>query len=265
MEFIVFYAWQSDAPRRINKDFIREAAQLSIQEITTEAGLEDSPRLDHDTDGVAGMPEIASTIFNKIGNCDVFLADVTLVGNIERKNKNKKTPNPNVLLELGYAAARIGWDRLICVMNEHYGVADEQIFDIRHRRFPIRYTLAPDSSKDQAEAARKKLTRSLGEAISMARYAEHELVNEIISSLDEHCIGLMRDLGRSPWFRSEPRDTVGKVLGFQSRDSAVVRMLALKIVRCEQLPSDTTYIYRWTHLGKLILEKLGFRLALAPV
>ncbi len=58
--------------------------------------------------------------------------------------KGKAMPNPNVLLELGYAAAKLGWDRLVLVMNTNYGHPEELPFDLRNRRFPLTFKIAPD-------------------------------------------------------------------------------------------------------------------------
>ena len=103
--FKVFYSWQSDLPgRRVTRDLIHEAASVAVERVAKDAGIEDSPRLDHDTAGVGGIPAIGDTILRKIATCGVFVADVSLVGETTRSDKPKKrTPNPNVLLELGYA------------------------------------------------------------------------------------------------------------------------------------------------------------------
>jgi hypothetical protein len=59
-------------------------------------------------------------------------------------------PNPNVLVELGFAAHARSWDRILCVSNSAYGSEQDLPFDIRHRRI-ISYKLPADAdSKDQA-------------------------------------------------------------------------------------------------------------------
>src|SRR5690349_15723360 len=127
LEFSVFYSWQLDRARSKCKDVIGQAASEAIDRLRLDASIEDSPRLDHDTKDIAGAPDIATTIFNKIDRCGIFLADVTFVGEtnpIEPEKRPKKLPNPNVMLELGYAAARVGWDRIILVMNTEFGEPD---------------------------------------------------------------------------------------------------------------------------------------------
>lgn len=146
-EFTVFYAWQSDTPRKLNKNFIYEALRSALSRISADPTIEDSPRIDHDTKDVAGIPEIASTILQKIDICGVFVADLTIVGQTpERDGKVKLVPNPNVMLELGYALKAVGSEAIICIMNEAFGSVDAQVFDLAHRRWPITYKL--DDHKD---------------------------------------------------------------------------------------------------------------------
>ena len=97
-------------------------AQTAVDHLAEEIQLEASPRLDHDTKGVSGVPAIGDTILAKIDRCGIFLADVSIIGKAKvASGATKYSPNPNVLLELGYAAARIGWGRIVLVMNSHYG------------------------------------------------------------------------------------------------------------------------------------------------
>ncbi len=111
MEFTIFYAWQSDRPSGANRSFIEQAAKKAITELQAQAEFEDSPRpaLDKDTQGVPGTPAIADSILQKIDECGVFLADVTYVatGDAATQRDAKRLPNPNVLLELGYAIALV--------------------------------------------------------------------------------------------------------------------------------------------------------------
>ena len=58
--------------------------------------------MDQDTAGIAGWPDIASTILTKIEKCEVFVADLTPINGPEPDSR--PTPNPNVMLELGYAS-----------------------------------------------------------------------------------------------------------------------------------------------------------------
>jgi hypothetical protein len=84
---------------------------------------------------VPGAPDIAATIFQKIDACDVFVCDVSIIG---RSEGGRPTPNPNVMLELGYAIKTLGWGRVLLLMNEAYGGVADLPFDLRTKRV-VRY------------------------------------------------------------------------------------------------------------------------------
>lgn len=131
----IFYSWQSDLPGNQTRNFIQDCIEDAVKKFSDTVGIE----ADRDTKGEFGSPDISQTIFSKIDNCDIFIADVSAVCNYEIKNKNGKskhkyTPNPNVMLELGYAAHVVGWDNIICVLNSDFGAPEKMPFDIAKRR-----------------------------------------------------------------------------------------------------------------------------------
>ncbi|MGO9120694.1 MAG: TIR domain-containing protein [Desulfomonilaceae bacterium] len=169
-DFTVFYAWQSDSPNKTNRTFIEAAAKQALKKISLPPELYFAPRLEQDTKGVPGTPDIANTILRKIESSDVFLADVTLI-NTDMKDMEKDmlrpTPNPNVLLELGYALASRGSERVILVMNEYFGSFEKLPFDLRHKKRPIWYNLSPDASTEEKRIAKEQLSKNIQEAISL--------------------------------------------------------------------------------------------------
>lgn len=54
-----------------------------------------------------------------------------------------------MLLELGYAAKHLGWQRVLCVANLAYGVREALPFDLRHRKV-LPYCLNPGDEKAEA-------------------------------------------------------------------------------------------------------------------
>lgn len=142
----VFWSWQNDFEPKVCRHFIREALIDATDLAAEELGLEDAvrPEVDHDTKGVPGMADISATILQKIANSAVFVADVSP---IQKTTAGKALPNPNVLVELGWAMAKIGPERVICVLNTASGFkADDLPFDIRHRRIML-YELVPGADK----------------------------------------------------------------------------------------------------------------------
>lgn len=171
---IIFWSWQADSDAALNRNFIQDCLERAAKELTRSnvAVVE----VDRDTKGVGGSPEIAQTILRKIRSSDVFVWDGTLVYSTPRP-----APNPNVMIELGYAHAVLGDGRLVGVMNVANGRGPDDLpFDLRSRRWPIIYeldrqglgsTAAGTGENDfQARRAtvRNELMKRLAEAIAAA-------------------------------------------------------------------------------------------------
>lgn len=107
------------------RECIDEAIILAEETETIEAERDEA------TLGTTGSPDIVSTLFSKIDDCDLFIADVSLCFSEDHAHE-KRSPNPNVLLELGYAAKTLGWNRVVCFCNTDFG--DNYPFDIAHNR-----------------------------------------------------------------------------------------------------------------------------------
>ena len=129
----VFYSWQSDLPKEGNQNAIRMCLRESFS--TIESDLDEiTIYLDEATRDTPGSPDIPSSIFEKISIADIFVCDVTTI-NSESKNIFRRTPNPNVLVELGYAVGVLGWERIILLFNKMHGDFPNDLpFDIDRRR-----------------------------------------------------------------------------------------------------------------------------------
>ena len=149
-ELIIFYSWQSDLPQITNQKAIRNALRFasSLIEETSDIRIV----VDEATRGESGSPNIPVTILQKISICDIFVCDLTTI-NPEASEFNKKTPNPNVLFELGYAVSTLGWGRVIMLFNKHFGVfPDDLPFDVdRHRASS--FMLSEDDPKNKSNVS----------------------------------------------------------------------------------------------------------------
>lgn len=133
----IFYSWQSDLPGAETRNFIQSCIDAAVKTLKDTVYVE----ANRDTRGNYGSPDITNVIFEKIQQCDIFVADVSIINsehyelneNGEYVQIQKLSPNPNVLLELGYAAGVIGWENIICIANEDYGNANCMPFDLEHR------------------------------------------------------------------------------------------------------------------------------------
>lgn len=157
-EVKIFYSWQSDLPGSDTRNLIQDSIKDTVRILRDTVEID----ADRDTKGEYGAPDIVQTIFSKIDECDIFIADVSAVceyhpldkdGNL--KEETKLTPNPNVLMELGYAAHVVGWENIICVINTDYGDPQRMPFDIAHRR------LTPYSLKSKTKGEVKRSIRDI--------------------------------------------------------------------------------------------------------
>lgn len=128
----IFYSWQSDLPEIDNKSFIGNCLSKALSKFQKEMKMSLEYIVDRATSNKIGTIDIAQTIFNKINNAKLFVADVSIIN--PQSRKYRKTPNPNILVELGYAVRTIGWENIICVFNTKYGRPEDLPFDIRNRR-----------------------------------------------------------------------------------------------------------------------------------
>lgn len=94
----IFYSWQSDISPARNK--IKRALEQACRNLSRTLDTANRPELDSDVQGTYGSEPITETIFAKIDECDIFVADVTPVTSLD---SGKLLPNPNVMIELGYA------------------------------------------------------------------------------------------------------------------------------------------------------------------
>ena len=159
-EVKVFYSWQSDLPPKSNRYFIRDALNKAVKALNREK-IDLEVRLDQDTQNLSGSPNIIGAILAKISESKVFVADISLV-NSNDSESSRKTPNPNVLFELGYAVAKLGWEQVILIFNLHSGKILDLPFDIKQHRI-LSYTFDGDQNRNEKL---KKLQDDLKVAIN---------------------------------------------------------------------------------------------------
>lgn len=160
----IFYSWQSDTPANVGRTFIERALTEAIRHLAQDVTLVNRPELDQDTRGIPGSPPIASTILGKIDQCTTLVADVTLTHVRRGRGRKKCAPNPNVLLETGYALKRLQHDRMLLVFDTASGRPEELPFDLRG------YHLITYNSVEAArepDLAWNRLMTSLGDALRL--------------------------------------------------------------------------------------------------
>lgn len=245
----VFLAWQLDTPADQNKTFIWNALNRATSTADVSASVESSPRPESDTGGVAGSPNIVETIFRRIRDCAIFVADLTFTA---KTDSGKLSPNPNVLIELGYAARSIGWERTILLINEKYGKAKSLPFDIVQHRWPIEYLMSEHTTV--GEQRFDQLSDALTAAIASCQQHSLERAEEMADSLDTATIDIVAHYDQANFIDMKlPAKGMGELLTGLDHILAIRQLISLGALRVTHLP---TVGYAWTHDGRRMIEVL---------
>ncbi|RTM15386.1 MAG: hypothetical protein EKK33_02145 [Bradyrhizobiaceae bacterium] len=100
------------------------------------------------------------------------MVDVSI---INKAAGGRPTPNPNVLIELGYALRTLGYERIILVFNRAFGKIEDLPFDLRARRV-LAYDVPVGAEAKSAARSdlSKRLDAALRAALSKVPLAEDE-------------------------------------------------------------------------------------------
>lgn len=177
----IFYSWQSDLDHGFNWKLIENCIQSSLENLNRNS-KHIKFSIDLATRGLPGSPDIVDAIFKKIENSSIFIADITPITTLGEKG----IPNPNVLIELGFAVNVLGWDNIICINNRAYGNVEKLPFDIKQRRITT-YKLDKIKDKDKQERA---LTNIFDIAIASIQetQSEYDEITEIFKLKVDHIL-----------------------------------------------------------------------------
>lgn len=192
MAYKVFFAFQMDIEEKYGKSFIHRSLENAIQKFKTN-GVD--VILDYGFKGTSGTPLLIDEMLRKSLNSDMVIVDWTFTSSkiwhnpeiIEEdddsiileisKGDLKPSPNPNVLLETGYAWAKKGTYRTLAVMNTAFGNPNELPVDIKGFRYPVLYSLDENNYSNRKEV-RNELTDDLYKAIGFAIKSEANYLQE---------------------------------------------------------------------------------------
>ncbi|QGL98790.1 hypothetical protein FEO90_19100 [Stenotrophomonas maltophilia] len=161
----IFYSWQSDLPNATNRQLIKKQLRLAINAAEEKhSGL--SITLDEATRDTSGSQNVPLTILEKIRKADYFICDVSTI-NKSAAPSDRRVPNPNVIFELGYAVAMLGWGRIILLVNEEFGPLSDLPFDIDRQR-ASGYKASEPVTKNQKDSLLSLLSVAVDTLISLA-------------------------------------------------------------------------------------------------
>ena len=132
MIYKAFYSWQSDKKDVSQK--IETALKNKFKEMENKGIYIELVKA---TDGISGSRVLEEVILENIQKCDFFIADLTPVTrHTTCDGKTKLVPNPNCMLEFGYALRHFNPECVIAYMQlENDDNHFELPFDMNHRTY----------------------------------------------------------------------------------------------------------------------------------
>lgn len=170
---------------KYNKYFILDCIKKSVKKLKNKPELKGVDFIIQEgITGESGSVQVASKIVDeRIPNCDIFIADLSVVNHVNRfgkfirkisGDKYKPFQNSNVFYEYGVAYEAIGEERIIGVLNNSYGSPNDNPdnipFDIKHLRFPLEYTYS-EQANDKEKAQVQLVSGLTGALKETAIYA----------------------------------------------------------------------------------------------
>lgn len=180
----IFYSWQNDLDGKTHRYFIEKCLKKALTDLEKDAAI--YMNYDRDTKGINGTPDITTTIFDKIDKSVLFVCDVSIVNS---NSEGRKMPNPNVLVELGYAASKLGWEHVICLFDGSTGNIEDLPFDLRQKRVTSFY---PEKENELLRIS-KILKNNIADL-----YVKGQLFNPlndyIKGKIDKSILGIMKPM-----------------------------------------------------------------------
>ncbi|NLI35182.1 MAG: hypothetical protein GX416_01510 [Bacteroidales bacterium] len=230
MKLKIFYSWQSDLPNNTNRQFIMDCLEKAMKTIHQNNLSISDWIIESDSRGESGTPELASTIFSKIDQSDIFIADISI---INQGKDFRKICNPNVLIELGYASSKLGWDRILCVYNLAYGQIEDLPFDIRHRK-PLTYNL---DNKALVKILINQLQSIIDNRISNKLY-----FTSIKKEIDLSLQAVLIDVSKMLFFRETPKSYDYNLILHSTIDELVVELFERKLLGFQLFKNNTPHL-----------------------
>lgn len=199
----IFYSWQTDLPDEDNRRLIRSALREAVSLLERSSSYDNLViTIDEATRGEAGSPNIPMTILKKIRQADIFISDITTI-NRDAPDRQRRVPNPNVIFELGYAVAYLGWSRIIMLFNTSYGdISKDAPFDIDRQRVSSYNYTKPSVPDRKSKATYQALAKLLFDALKII-IDKKPIRAELENKLTEQEKKRQQDLTNLIWLLSE--------------------------------------------------------------
>lgn len=154
-QYRIFYSWQSD--NKVAKKALRKA----LDAVTKQLKGENIALEIVEGGGGEGFISIEDSVRMKIQKCDIFIGDVTPIGNVSLKSK--LLPNANVMYEMGIATESMTADRIIAVALAGEWKMEDMPFDFNH------YSMLWYAGEDDLKTLTNKIKERIKETDKIER------------------------------------------------------------------------------------------------
>lgn len=163
------------------------------------------------------------------------------------------------MIELGYAAKALGWERIIMVMNESKGTSEMLPVDIRDRRRPITFSLKIDDKERSLKLA--NLKSDIENALKSIKDQQLQSAKDAFRMLDGPSLLVIEHYLKNknadyPTPQHDLQNIPKDKLDFNTFALGCSRLLDLGLIRTSIQTYNKTYKYYLTLKGWHVCEYL---------
>lgn len=172
-QYRIFYSWQSD------NQHAKDLLQHALDEVKNQLKCKGIAVQIEQGGGGCGFISIEDSVRIKIRRCDIFVGDVTPVGNVAMKGK--LLPNANVIYEMGVATECMQADRILAVAMKGDWKVEDMPFDFNHYSM-IQYDPDKDLQKLLGQIKKRIIDTDKISRRANNRFFSDRVVNKNIAS-----------------------------------------------------------------------------------
>lgn len=163
-QYRIFYSWQSDNIKA--KDLLQQA----LDEVKNQLKGKGIAVQIEQGGGCGQFISIEDSVRIKIRRSDIFVGDVTPVGNVSLKGK--LLPNANVMYEMGVATECMSADRILAVAMKGDWKVEDMPFDFSH------YTMLLYNPKKDFQKLKERIEERIIETDRLSRIANNRFFSD---------------------------------------------------------------------------------------
>ncbi len=163
-QYRIFYSWQSDNTKA--KNLLLQA----LDEVKNQLESKGIAVQIEQGGGCGQFISIEDSVRIKIRRSDIFVGDVTPVGNVSLKGK--LLPNANVMYEMGVATECMSADRILAVAMKGDWKVEDMPFDFSH------YTMLLYNPKKDFQKLKDRIKERIIETDRISRIANNRFFSD---------------------------------------------------------------------------------------